>query len=293
MLYSNGVLYFPVLLFYGARSTQECRYGHIWVHLHLTSRTRMGMVQLVGTDKYVYTQTCPSVPDEELEVRNETLRAICKTPAWRKLAGREQALLLYLGVHIDDNGLYEDGHKRISDGMGVGIKTAGRLFEALEMAGFIEQIREGIGRISSEYRLRLPESSEQDGQGEGTTVGVPNGVHSEGTSLSPNAERVEIISGITPYVPQGGVEDSPPAETSKTKVLFFDSHLEPANVPPKPSHNAETRKSEEETETEEAGERFLDKEDGITPEMRAESGYMADMDAILQSAKPDDGREGT
>ena len=246
-------------------------------------------------------------------MRNETLQAICKTPAWRKLAGREQALLLYLGVHLDDNGLYEDGHKRISDGMGVGIKTAGRLFEALEMAGFIEQIREGIGRISSEYRLRLPESSEQDGQGEGTQLGVPN------------TERIEIISGITPYDPQGGVEDSPPAETSKTsvsvvprsretpgsetarvpveaaprqtspsvKVLFFDSHLEPANVPPKPSHNAETRKSEEEAETEEAGERFLDKEDGITPEMRAESGYMADMDAILQSAKPDEGREGT
>ena len=197
-------------------------------------------------------------------MRNETLQAICKTPAWRKLAGREQALLLYLGVHIDDNGLYEDGHKRISDGMGVGIKSAGRLFEALEMAGFIEQIREGIGRISSEYRLWLPESSEQDGQG-------------EGTSLSPNTERIENISGITPYVPQGGVEDSPPAETSKTsvsgvprsrenpgsetarvpveavprqtlpdvKVLLFDRHLEPANVPPKPSHNAETRKSEE------------------------------------------------
>ncbi len=213
-------------------------------------------------------------------MRNETLQAICKTPAWRKLAGREQALLLYLGVHIDDNGLYEDGHQRISDGMGVGIKTAGRPFEALEMAGFIEQIREGIGRISSEYRLRLPESSEQDGQG-------------EGTSLSPNAERIENISGIIPYDPQGGVEDSPPAETSKTKVLFFDRHLEPAYVPPKPSHNAETRKSEEEAETEEAFSRFLDKEDGITPEMRAESGYMADMDAILQSAKPDEGREGT
>ena len=258
-------------------------------------------------------------------MRNETLQAICKTPAWRKLAGREQALLLYLGVHIDDNGLYEDGHKRISDGMGVGIKTAGRLFEALEMAGFIEQIREGIGRISSEYRLRLPESSEQDGQGEGTTVGVPNDVHSEGTSLSPNTERIENISGITPYDPQGGVEDSPPAETSKTlvsgvprsrenpesetarvpveavprqtlpdvEVLLFDRHLEPAYVPPKPSHNAETRKSEEEAETEEAGERLLDKEDGITPEMRAESGYMADMDAILQSAKPDEGSEGT
>ena len=109
----------------------------------------------------------------------------------------------------------------------------------------------------------------------------------------PNTERIEIISGITPYDPQGGVEDSPPAETSKTMVISFDGHLEPAFVPPKPSHNAETRKSEEEAETEEAGERFLDKEDGITPEMRAESGYMADMDAILQSAKPDEGREGT
>ena len=226
-------------------------------------------------------------------MRNETLQAICKTPAWRKLAGREQALLLYLGVHIDDNGLYEDGHKRISDGMGVGIKTAGRLFEALEMAGFIEQIREGIGRISSEYRLRLPESSEQDGQGEGTKLGVPNAVHSEGTSLSPNTERIENISGITPYHTQGGVEDSPPAETSKTKAQSFDRDWEPTYIPPKPSHNAETRKSEEEAETEEAGERLLDKEDGITPEMRAESGYMADMDAILQSAKPDEGREGT
>ena len=74
--------------------------------------------------------------------------------------------------------------------------------------------------------------------------------------------------------------------------LLFDKHLEPAFVPPKPSHNAETRRSEEEAETEEAGERFLDKEDGITPEMRAARGPMADLDAILQT-KPDKGREGT
>ena len=257
-------------------------------------------------------------------MRNETLQAICKTPAWRKLKSNEQVMLLYLGIHIDDRGLYWAGHKRLSDGLGVHKKSVKRTLDSLKTAGFIEQRREGVGRISTEYKLWLPESSGQDGHGEGVNMGIPTDVTSEGVNMPPNREHIENnredienIRGITPYnslgteTSQASVSDglrsrgNPGSETARVLVeaaprqtlpgvveLSFDKRLEPAYLPPKPSHNAETRKSEEEAETEEAGERFLDKEDGITPELRAARGPMADLDAILQT-EPDKGREGT
>ena len=261
-------------------------------------------------------------------MRDETLRALCKTPAWRKLKSNEQVMLLYLGTHIDDRGLYWGGHKRLADALGVHKKSVKRTLDSLKTAGFIEQRREGVGHISSEYKLWLPESSGQDGHGEGVNMGIPTDVTSEGVNMPPNREHIENnnnrehienIRGITPYnslgteTSQASVSEglrsreNPGSETVRVLVeaaprqtlprvveLSFDKHLEPLYVPPKLPHNAETRKSEEEdeAETEEAGERFLDKEDGITPEMRAARGPMADLDAILQT-KPDKGREGT
>ena len=74
----------------------------------------------------------------------------------------------------------------------------------------------------------------------------------ESDSEDPGSETARVL-----------VEAAPRQTLPRVVELAFDKHLEPLYVPPKPPHNAETRKSEEEeeAETEEAGERFLDKED--------------------------------
>ena len=74
----------------------------------------------------------------------------------------------------------------------------------------------------------------------------------ESDSEDPGSETARVL-----------VETAPRQTLPRVVEPPFDKHLEPLYVPPKPPHNAETRKSEEEdeAETEEAGERFLDKED--------------------------------
>ena len=44
-------------------------------------------------------------------MKNDTLQSACKSAAWLNLSYRDRLMFLYIGLHIDDRGLYWGGHK--------------------------------------------------------------------------------------------------------------------------------------------------------------------------------------
>ena len=164
-------------------------------------------------------------------MRNEVLRAICSLPNFPILSPADQAMLLYLGIHINHNGLYWGGHSRLSVNLGMDIRTVNRTLKSLERRGFIKRIREGGGRVTAVYELFIPGRDE----GEMTRMTPVKTTTSGMANFSPDGEghgtQVEDPRGYTPYKP--AVHETAPPVTSQPSVST-GGFAEPPSMPGKP-----------------------------------------------------------
>ena len=167
-------------------------------------------------------------------MRNEVLRDICNLAKFPILSSSEQSMLQYMGIHINDEGHYWGGHRRLSVKLGRGIRSVNRTLKSLEREGFIKRIREGGGRVTAVYELFTPG---RDYEGEMTRMIPVKSTISEMANVSPkredHCEQVEDGRGSTPDKPQGAVQEAAPAEVSQASVSTGE-FAEPPSIPGKP-----------------------------------------------------------